>query len=40
VFAKDNRLDELQFQLATQKALDAVIAAASFKETTKGLSDT
>jgi len=40
VFAKDNRLDELEFQLATQKALDAVIAAASFKEVTKGMSDT
>lgn len=39
VFAKDKRLEELEFQLATQKALDAVIAAASFKETTKALSE-
>lgn len=40
VFARDNRLDELEFQLASQVALDAVIAAASFKETTKGMSET
>ncbi len=30
VFAKDGRLDELNFQLATQKALDQVIASAAF----------
>jgi trigger factor len=39
VFAKDNRLDELEFQLATQKALDKVIAAAKFNETSKSLSE-
>lgn len=39
VFAKDNRLDELEFQLATQKALDKVIAAATFTETKKALSE-
>ncbi len=37
VFAKDNRLEELEFQLATTKALDAVIAAASFNESQKPL---
>ena len=35
VFAKDGRLDELEFQLATQKALDQVIAAASFESESK-----
>ena len=38
-FGKDNRLDELEFQLATQKALDKVIAAAKFNETSKSLSE-
>ncbi len=39
VFAKDNRLDELEFQLATQKALDAVIEAASLTVTEKPMSE-
>ena len=38
VFAKGDRLKELEFQLATQKALDKVMAEASFDESTKGLS--
>jgi trigger factor len=38
VFAKGDRLLELQFQLATQKALDKVMAEASFDESTRGLS--
>ena len=37
VFGKDGRLDELQFQLATQKALDQVIAAAAFDVESKPL---
>jgi trigger factor len=39
VFAKDNRLDELEFQLATQKALDAVIQAASLTVTEKPMAE-
>jgi len=38
VFAKDDRLKELQFQLASQKALDKVIAEAAYDESTKALS--
>jgi trigger factor len=39
VFAKGDRLKELEFQLATQKALDKVLAEASYDESTKALSD-
>lgn len=38
VFAKGNRLEELQFQLQTQKALDKVMADAAWETETKPLS--
>jgi hypothetical protein len=37
VFAKDGRMDELNFQLATQKALDKVIESAKFDVENKSL---
>jgi trigger factor len=37
VFAKDNRLEELQFQLSTQKALDKVIADSQWETESKPL---
>ena len=38
VFAKGNRVEELEFQLLTQKALDAVLAAADYESEAKPLS--
>ena len=39
VFAKDNRIADLEFQLATATALELVSNAAAFDEEKKGMND-